>query len=521
MDGNVELTSDLDDVSLAYVQIPHLEISTQVVHERIVQVSAGNYMIGTRREFICLLANANDSDGPRSGTLPDTVRSRITLCLDFESRRGLRWSPGRPPIRPRAQHAGNRSPASPPTAHHLYLSNKNQGYQAGVQIASSSVLCSQSLSSCIPANWQRLRHCETALNKTPFQLHSSPSSPTGTMLRGRVQSLPTVLPESFNTSDKILEIRSAYSMTLLLEHAASSNTDPKNRERKLIHARVLGHLLREAPSMHASENVANQVNSCQNDDQLDALGEMYFLHYICTFTIRRNDSTRSLPGSPLDCPSFKTKKELVEHMLCTNGESSQCSEEAKRRAFSRLLFGTCTELLQKVIDSGAETTPTDCVHIFTQSIPMISGIDDKDAKHECAASIWTIMTYFGFEDLPEKLVGNGVHTLENVMTLDTSFRFMFEVLVIWFEATVSELGIFTPRTQTRHEGILLSCRDNPITLTSQHLDLPLPNRTFLAIHAACCRIADLSGATDYIEKTLDDMEDIGVLAKGGSSTQIP
>jgi hypothetical protein len=97
-----------------------------------------------------------------------------------------------------------------------------------------------------------------------------------------VQSLPTVLPESFNTSGKILEIRSAYSMTLLLEHAASTNTDPKVRERKLIHARVLGHLLREAPSMHASENVADQVKSCQNNDQLDALGEMYFLHYICS-----------------------------------------------------------------------------------------------------------------------------------------------------------------------------------------------------------------------------------------------
>jgi hypothetical protein len=106
-----------------------------------------------------------------------------------------------------------------------------------------------------------------------------PSSMSSTM--PQVQSLPTVLPESFNTSDKIVKIRSAYSMTLLLEHAASSNTDPKIRGRKLIHARVLGHLLREAPSMRATENVADQVNSCQNNDQLDALGEMYFLHYIC------------------------------------------------------------------------------------------------------------------------------------------------------------------------------------------------------------------------------------------------
>ena len=107
--------------------------------------------------------------------------------------------------------------------------------------------------------------------KTLFQLLASLSSSGST--------LATVLPESLNT-DKISEIRSAYSMTLLLEHDASSFTDPNIRERKLIHARVLGHL-REGPSMHASENVANQANSCQNDDQLDALGEMDFLHYIC------------------------------------------------------------------------------------------------------------------------------------------------------------------------------------------------------------------------------------------------
>ena len=120
----------------------------------------------------------------------------------------------------------------------------------------------------------------------------------------------------------------------------------------------------------------------------------------------------------------------------------------------------------------------------------------------------------GFEDLPKKLVGNGIHTLENVLTLQGGFRILFEILAVWFEAIVSGLETFTPRTEglqsdqdntyvirARHEGILSSCRSNPITLTSQHPDLPLPNRTFLAIHAACCRIADLSGAAEYIEET--------------------
>jgi hypothetical protein len=57
------------------------------------------------------------------------------------------------------------------------------------------------------------------------------------------------------------------------------------------------------------------------------------------------------------------------------------------------------------------------------------------------------MTYLGFEDLFEKLVRNGIHTLENVITLDTNFAFFFEVLEIWFEAIVSGLGIFTPCTE--------------------------------------------------------------------------
>ncbi|KAI0283123.1 hypothetical protein BGY98DRAFT_1113126, partial [Russula aff. rugulosa BPL654] len=152
--------------------------------------------------------------------------------------------------------------------------------------------------------------------------------------------------------------------------------------------------------------------------------------------------------------------------------------------------GQSTELEQEVINSDVGTTSTKCVHIFPQSTAMIS-IDDKDAKVRSTSmpSIWTIMTYFGFEDLPEKLVGNGIHTLEN----DNTYAI-----------------------RARLKAILRSCKGNPITLTSEHPDLPLPSRTFLAIHAACCRIADFSGATKYIRKTLDDMEDIGVLAKGGS-----
>jgi len=39
-----------------------------------------------------------------------------------------------------------------------------------------------------------------------------------------------------------------------------------------------------------------------------------------------------------------------------------------------------------------------------------------------------------------------------------------------------------------------------ITFHSRHLSLPLPSEEYLAIHAACCEVAHMSGAAEYIDK---------------------
>ena len=67
---------------------------------------------------------------------------------------------------------------------------------------------------------------------------------------------------------------------------------------------------------------------------------------------------------------------------------------------------------------------------------------------------------------------------------------------------------------------LWPCKPNPIEFKSADPNLPLPNPTYLRIHAACCRIAHLSGAGEYMDKILDDLEDIRVLSKDGSSADI-
>lgn len=92
------------------------------------------------------------------------------------------------------------------------------------------------------------------------------------------QPLPLTIPESLNTSS---HIPLAYAKILRLEKAPeNSHSKHEDHEKKLIHARILGYLIREGPSMQAKERVAQEVNSCRNDDEMDKLGGMYYSHLI-------------------------------------------------------------------------------------------------------------------------------------------------------------------------------------------------------------------------------------------------
>ena len=50
--------------------------------------------------------------------------------------------------------------------------------------------------------------------------------------------------------------------------------------------------------------------------------------------------------------------------------------------------------------------------------------------------------------------------------------------------------------------------------------LPLPKPAYLHLHATCAKVAHLSGASEYIEKALIDLEEICVLAEDGGSSHL-
>jgi hypothetical protein len=65
-----------------------------------------------------------------------------------------------------------------------------------------------------------------------------------------------------------------------------------------------------------------------------------------------------------------------------------------------------------------------------------------------------------------------------------------------------------------------SCKANPITFKRTHQSLPLPNPDSLRIHALCCRVAHLSGASGHMDQILADLEDMQILFNDGSSAHV-
>ena len=57
---------------------------------------------------------------------------------------------------------------------------------------------------------------------------------------------------------------------------------------------------------------------------------------------------------------------------------------------------------------------------------------------------------------------------------------------------------------------LLECKGKPDHIRKHGPDLLLPNPEYLSLHAACRGVAHLSGASEYMDKTSEAMEDVRV-----------
>ena len=76
----------------------------------------------------------------------------------------------------------------------------------------------------------------------------------------------------------------------------------------------------------------------------------------------------------------------------------------------------------------------------------------------------------------------------------------------------------TYNIRVRH-ACFLNNLPTSVSLTSAVAELPLPDPRYLALHAACAKVAPFPGPAKHIHKSFRELEDTKVLASNGSSAE--
>jgi len=158
----------------------------------------------------------------------------------------------------------------------------------------------------------------------------------------------------------------------------------------------------------------------------------------------------------------------------------------------------------------------------------------------------SILRHFGLENIADELLADdGVHNLGNLLSLGTDVHDRFDNLELWFEGTDEvhysyyrfPSGTNLTHTQPNRYNVRVSDVDHmrylrmfghlhagggplSVTFSSNYKDARLPNPQLLALHAACARVAHMSGAAETFYELERDVEDTRVLAFDGSSARL-
>jgi len=157
---------------------------------------------------------------------------------------------------------------------------------------------------------------------------------------------------------------------------------------------------------------------------------------------------------------------------------------------------------------------TECAHIVPDSTYFNMSVNSPD-KRDYSASVLAVLHRFGLYF--DKLNGERVHSLFNVMTMQMDAHDLFDRLELWFERTATPNCYNVRMTPDRR---ILSYPDVVTFTTPDPVGLPLPSPDLLALHEACAQVAHLSGAGEYVDRIIEEMEGMNELAYDGTSSDV-
>ncbi|RXW12255.1 hypothetical protein EST38_g13597 [Candolleomyces aberdarensis] len=333
---------------------------------------------------------------------------------------------------------------------------------------------------------------------------------------------------------------SAYNQIRGLENSLQTRINAGETLRSdMIACRILGNLIHFAPTDEARSAVVRDILSAGGDSEkmLDS-GKRYFEHLLRIF--KSNKGQIPTPSNHASRPSFDRKVDMMADLL---DDAPLSHSTAKKRVLSSRIPipGTLLILHQALVRDGyrcvitgaydfpsidkcpelmeeagpdASCAFTELCHIFSASTSV--SLENGD-KRTYAATAYTIAESFGYTTIQQDLNGEKIHRLENVMTMSTDIHRFFDGLKFW----LVQVGQDTYKVETFNQVVNRLHGGREVKFTTENPEeLPVPSPDYLALHAACAKVAHLSGAAEYIETILRDAEEIPVLAADGSSGEV-
>ncbi|KAH9941655.1 uncharacterized protein BXZ73DRAFT_41691 [Epithele typhae] len=344
-------------------------------------------------------------------------------------------------------------------------------------------------------------------------------------------SLRLPRPDDDSVSRMPPQSRSTYINHILPAEKTAIDKEGPNPQHISVERRyvgVLGGFLIEPVNETARGCLSVDIENHQGSyEKLVELGRFYYNNYIRHFKSAAVPTPKT-PSHP-SRPSFdRVADEIAPRLVHIPHNHS----EAKKLALFRdgcqcMLTGKFEDSMVEEYPSrfppGAESwlAPTRCAHIIPESINTFTPSTNPEVKLrravDLAAGFWSVLERFGYPNARTELSGRKCHRLSNVLTLSVEAHVVMGRLCLWFEST----GEVCPGNGWPAQ-VTFQVRDDlgiPELLRPKEGGSELPNPDYLALHAACCKVAHLSGAP--LEGSIfHGPESHRVLAQDGSSVVV-
>ncbi|KAG8816345.1 hypothetical protein FRC17_000360 [Serendipita sp. 399] len=337
----------------------------------------------------------------------------------------------------------------------------------------------------------------------------------------------TPLPplSEISVDDSVARARLIPAIEVLMKLQKDLDTRPNALESDSVYskisARFLYSLMDYAPSPEARDKAAPLIMDCIHPlDPLETNRSLVALaNHICDALIRPLRLRQSMTPAPSGLPSrVSSSSQSLDDTLkyFTPGTRSNVKAKALGRDnHCCLLTGLIDDesfVTGKTPNKLGEISgPTETAHI----IPFYLDSNPANAKSKRVEAFWKIISWFGNIDRKD-LDGQNINRLDNIATLSQMTRSFFDQLKLCFD----EFPGFENRYKVQKYGPTLfdpSIKSEVEFMAPNAETMPLPNPAYLRLHAACAKIAYMSGAGEIIHNLEREIVDMGVLAADGSS----